>query len=452
MRDDTPSFRAEMMPPCCMEAEEAIIGGILFDPNAIARVIDSLPREAFFYAAHAQIYTAAQALARESKPTDLINVMTWLSDRGKLESLGGQTALLRIMSSTVSAVNIEGLANLVMEKFVRRQLMRVANEIAQSAYSPDSDIDTILDTAQAKLFELRKTAFDGQQLEHISDVVVRVVSNVEQLNQGEEAMHAFLPTGFYDLDALAHGLPIGYPTICAGRPGTGKTTLGIELALHVALSGMPVAFFSLEMSREDICKKILARMSSPSLRVENFFASNSMPQPGWETLFRVAEEASGLPIWINDKSTMTPGDIRADLRMLQAGLGELGLVVVDYVGLMKSNTKAGNRVLELDDILRELRAIAKDFNVALVGLAQINRGVESRSDKRPTLSDIRESGAYEQEGALVLSLYNDAYYNSNSPDRGIAEIGVLKNRFGSTGMIKLVFQPEYGAFRNMARC
>jgi replicative DNA helicase len=345
---------------------------------------------------------------------------------------------------------------LIMEKYQRRKLIEIGNQAIELAHDATEDFDNQIELVQAKLFDLadsRRT--DSDACQHIADILPNVFTEIEESNSGEDASFPAIPTGFYDIDERTGGLPLGGITVVAGRTAMGKTTWAIELGLQAALGGIPVVYFSLEMPKAHIVRKVLGRMSAPNspsergLPTKQLFRRNGLAEDDWGILNAAVGSTSQLPFWIQDASSPTVADIRRDLRYVQGAYGSVGMAIVDYVGLMRGDARA-NRVTELDNILKDLRCVAKDLNISLLALAQINRTVEGKQDKRPTSADIRESGAYEQEAALLFGLYNDSYYNPNTPDKGIMEILTLKNRFGETGKNKLLFQPEYGRFLNLA--
>jgi replicative DNA helicase len=444
------------VPPQSTEAEEALLGGLLLDGKAIERVVSLLRPEAFYTKAHRNIYKAALTLYRQDDPIDLMTVSSWLADNQLLEGVGGQNKLAELVDRTISSANADRYAMLIMEKYQRRKLIEISNQAIELAHDATDDFDNQLEVVQSRLFELadsRRT--ESEACQHIGDILPAVFSEIEEANAGEDASFPAIPTGFYDIDAMTGGLPLGSVTVVSGRTGMGKSTWAIELGLQAALGGIPVVYFSLEMPKAQISKKILGRMGAPKvpqepgLPTERLFRRNGLKEEDWGTLSNAMGEASGLPLWVQDASSPTIADIRRDLRLVQGAYGSVGMAIIDYVGLMRGE-KSANRAAELDGILADLRAIAKDLNISLVALAQINREAEKKSNKRPSLAEIRESGAYEQEAALLFGLYNDSYYNPDSPDRGIMEILLLKNRFGRTGSTKLLFQPEYGRFLNLA--
>lgn len=451
---DFSSYRNKI-PPQSLETEEAILGGILIDPGAIERVAHILRPEAFYMKQHRDIYQAALKLHLADKPIDLNTVTTWLLDRELLEKVGGQSKLADLVSGTVSGINVDRYAELIMEKYQRRKLIEIGNQAVEIAHDATENFDNQIELIQAKLFDLADSRRrQGEACQQLCDIAPKVYEEIEKANAGEEATFPAIPTTFYDIDQRTGGLPLGSLTVVAGRPAMGKSTFALELGLGAAKGGIATVYFSPEMPKAQITKKALGRLSAPDnlgeqgVFTEKLFRRNALTPEDWGALSAVLGATTDLPFWVQDSSSLTTADIRRDLRYVQSAYGELGLAIVDYVGLMKGD-RALNRVMQLDEILKDLREIAKDLNIAIVAMAQINRGVENRQDKRPTLADIRESGAYEQEAAILFGLYNDAYYNPDSSDKGTMEVICLKNRFGQTGTSKLLFQPEYGRFLNL---
>jgi len=436
-----------------IDAEEGMLGAILLDPTqAIALVLD-LPPEAFYISQHRIIFEAAIALHVKELPTDLIHMSTYLGDNSLLERAGGLNKLVQLADRSVGSGVIKAWASLVKERWLRRKLVEAGNDLVRLAYDTSRDVEELIEDACDRVFQIRQKNDDDEndKTETLAEIAPRVFKEIEARNS-DDPTSSFLETGFYDIDNLIHGLPIGYPSVIAARSGMGKTTFAIELALRFAMQGLPVAFFSLEMSKSSMVEKILARMSAPNIMAGDLYKTKGMQGKDWLPLIESVHSTPQVPIIINAKSKMTPSQIRAELQLITRKHGQLGLVVIDYIGLMDSDGGGGKRidtrVIELDKIMRDLRSIAKDFNVPLLGLSQINRGVEARSDKRPLMSDIRDSGGIEQEAAVILTVYQDEYYNPDTPDKGISEIGIVKNRFGGTGIARLLFQPQYGRFLN----
>jgi replicative DNA helicase len=441
------SFQSQIdrLPPQNVEAEEAILGGILLDPEGINRVRDSLTPEAFYISTHREIYQAAIKLHTQGKPTDLLSVTSWLSDNDLLTRVGGRTKLASLVDKTVSAVNIDALAALVMDKFKRRQLIKAGNEIVQLGYETETELPKILDDAQQKVFAIsHERSLSG--LVHIGETLVNAFQDIEQRNEGVSLPG--IGTGFYDFDSLTGGLQRSDLIIVAARPSMGKTAFCLNLAHSVAsLSNLPIAVFSLEMSKEQLVQRLLASEAGIE---SGYLRSGRISQTQWEPLSRAISNLSELPMYIDDTANITITEIRSQGRRLQAETGiDLGLIVIDYLQLMEG--AGDNRVQELSKITRGLKGLARELNVPIIALSQLSRGVEARTNKRPMLSDLRESGSIEQDADLVVMLYRDEYYTPDTPDRGVAELIIAKHRNGPTGTVKLLFEPQFTKFKNLAK-
>lgn len=430
-------------PPSNVEAEEAILGGILLDPEAMGRVIDLLRPDAFYLNAHRDIYKAALTLHIQGQPTDLMTVTSWLSDHSLLEKIGGTMKLTQLLDRTVSAVNIDRYANLVMDKYMRRQLITAGHEVVDLGYDTTVDLETVLDQSEQKIFGLTQKR-PQQGLVSISDTLVSTFNEIESL-QEDKALPG-INCDFYDLDAMTSGFQRSDLVIVAGRPSMGKTSFALNVAANIAnIHRLPIAIFSLEMSQEQLAQRLLAAEAQvPS----NKLRSGRLSQIDMEPLSRAIGVLSELPIFIDDSATLTVAQMRSQTRRLQAeNGGKLGLVLLDYLQLMEGS--GDNRVQELSKITRSLKGLAREINAPVIALSQLSRGVEQRTNKRPMMSDLRESGSIEQDADLILMLYRDSYYNPDSPDRDLAEIIIAKHRNGPTGIVKLIFNSEYTLFRNL---
>ncbi len=433
------------LPPQNIEAEEAILGGILLDPEAISRVSDRLSPEAFYISAHKDIYQAALRLHSQGKPTDLLSVTSWLADNDKLTRIGGRNKLASLVDRTVSAINIDSLASLVTEKYLRRQLIKAGNEIVQLGFETETELPIVLDQAEQKVFGVTQ---DRPQagLIHISDTLINTFQDIETRHQGIALPG--IPCGFYDLDAMTSGFQRSDLIIVAGRPSMGKTAFCLNLAHNIAaLYKLPIAVFSLEMSKEQLVQRLLASEAGIE---SGYLRSGRISQTQWEPLSRAIGMLSEMPIFIDDTPNITVTEMRSQARRLQAEVGtELGLIIIDYLQLMEG--AGDNRVQEISRITRSIKGLARELSVPIIALSQLSRGVESRTNKRPMLSDLRESGSIEQDADIVIMLYRDDYYNTDSPDRGIAEVIIAKHRNGPTGTVKLLFDPQFTKFKNLAR-
>ncbi|MBW4630971.1 MAG: replicative DNA helicase [Iphinoe sp. HA4291-MV1] len=439
------SHGMDRLPPQNIEAEEAILGGILLDPEAISRVGDRLIPDAFYVSAHKDIYQVTVRLHNQGKPTDLLAVINWLTDHDMLTRVGGRNKLATLVNRTVSAVNIDALADLVMEKYLRRQLIKAGHEIVHLGYQTEIELPKVLDQAEQKVFSITQER-PQVGLVHISDTLINTFQDIETLNQGVALPG--IPCGFYDLDAITSGFQRSDLIVVAGRPSMGKTAFCLNLAHNIAASyKFPVAIFSLEMSKQQLVQRLLA--SEAGIET-TYLRSGRISQTQWEPLSRAIGMLSDMPIYIDDTPNITVTEMRSQARRLQAEIGtELGLIVIDYLQLMEG--AGDNRVQEISKITRNLKGLARELCVPVIALSQLSRGVESRTNKRPMLSDLRESGSIEQDADLVIMLYRDDYYNIDSPDRGVTEVIIAKHRNGPTGTVKLLFDPQFTKFKNFAR-
>jgi replicative DNA helicase len=423
-----------------IDAEEGVLGGILLDPSAISIVANILTPQAFYITAHQHIYRAALELHHKNKPTDLTSVTTWLADHKQLEKVGGQSKLAQLVERTVSAVNIDRYAELILDKYQRRQLIAAANEITTLAEDTNTELEKVLDKSEQKIFDVTKYQSDQFEPESIGDCLIAAFN---QLEGGETSG---ISTGLLDLDGLTGGLIRQDLIVIAARASMGKTWLACHLSNHLALGGIPVVFFSAEMSKPQITKRFLAMHSGID---SSRLIQNKIYKSQWEVLSKAVKTLSELPIIIDDTpaSAQTPSRMRSVLRRIQSERGQIGLVVLDYIQKL-GNRAAGNRAQVIGSFSGAFKDMAKEFDVPFVCLAQINRGVEGQTNKRPTMADIKDSGDIEQDMDLGLLLYRDEYYNSDTPEKGIMEVAVAKNRNGPTGVCKVLFNPSLGLFRN----
>ncbi len=444
MVNSSSAFSNRALPPQNIEAEESILGGILLDPDAMGRVVDILAIQSFYVQAHRDIYKGLLILYSQGKPTDLMTLSSWLQDQNLLEKVGGTAKLAQLVDRTVSAVNVDRYAQLVMDKFVRRQLIAGGHEIIDLGYDTIKSLEEILDESEQKIFRLTQER-PQEGLTPISETIVQTFSNIEDLHQ--EITLPGISCGFYDLDAMTSGFQRSDLVIVAGRPAMGKTSFSLNVAVNIAKEHqLPVAVFSLEMSKEQLVQRLLAGEAQIE---SNRLRSGRLSQSDMEPLITAVESLAEVPLFIDDTANLTVSQMRSQARKLQAEQGgKLGLILLDYLQLMEGSSD--NRVQELSKITRSLKGLARELNVPILALSQLSRGVESRTNKRPMMSDLRESGSIEQDADLIIMLYRDSYYNEDSPDRDIAEVIVAKHRNGPTGTVKLIFQPELTKFLNLA--
>lgn len=436
----------DRLPPQNIEAEESILGGVLLDPEAVGRVAELLTPDTFYISAHQEIYRAALALHAQGSPTDLMCVTAWLQDQGLLEKVGGQSKLTQLVDSIVSAVNIDQYAALIKEKFLRRQLIKATNEVNRMAYDTSKSLEVILDEAEQQIFSVTQDRA-SQGLVATEDILASTFAEIEQRSLGQ--VLPGLSCNFYDLDAMTQGFQRSDLIIVAGRPSMGKTALTLQIARQVAeIHQLGVAVFSLEMSKEQLVQRLLSCEAGID---SNYLRAGRIQQNQWEPLSRAIGTLSQLGIYIDDSPNPSINELRSNARRLQAERPEgLGLVMIDYLQLMGSGDSEG-RVQEISKITRALKGLARELNVPVIVLSQLSRGVESRTNKRPLMSDLRESGSIEQDADLIVLLYRDDYYNPDSPERGICELNIAKHRNGPVGTVKLLFEPKLTRFFNLAK-
>ena len=446
-RRDEASFEAlpDSVPPQNLEAEEAVLGGILLDPDAIGRVADVLQPDAFYLGAPREIYRTALMLHSQGKPTDLTAMCAWLADTGQLEKVGGSSRLMELVERTLSTAAIDQVARLVMDKFLRRQLIKSGNEVIRLGFDQAKPMEQVLDEAEQKIFAISQQK-PSVGLTPTAEILTSTFNEIESRSLGTAV--AGLPCNFYDLYAITQGLQRSDQITVAGRPAMGKTSIVLNIAKNVAqLHQLPVCVFSLEMSKEQLTYRLLSMevgIESGRLR------TGRLQQEEWPLLGQGINSLGQLPLFIDDKPNSGVLEMRSLCRRLMAEQGkELGLIVIDYLQLMEGTTP-DNRVQELSRITRGLKGMARELNVPVIALSQLSRGVESRTNKRPMLSDLRESGSIEQDADLVLMIYRDEYYNPETADRGITEVIVTKHRNGPVGTVKLLFEPQFTRFRNLA--
>lgn len=433
------------VPPQSLEAEQSVLGSILLDNEAAYQVAEILQEKDFYRENHRQIFSAILSLLDRDEPADLITLTNELKQKGDLAQVGGVTYLAQIVEAVPTAANIEYYAKIVKDKAILREVIQASTEIVTNAYQETQDISEFLDKAEQVIFQVSESREKGG-LTPISTVLKSSFKQIEK-NYEQKELITGLATGFKDLDKLTAGLQPSDLIIIAGRPSMGKTSFCLNIAEHVALKEKEtVAIFSLEMAREQLASRLLCSMSRiDSSRLRSGF----IDEVEWMRLTDAAGLLSDSRIFIDDMSQANVFEMRAKARRLKAAKG-LGLVIVDYLQLMKGAGKIESREREISEISRSLKAMAKELNVPVIALSQLNRGVESRTDKRPMMSDLRESGAIEQDADIIGFIYRDEVYNRESPDQGIAEFNVVKHRNGAIDMVRLSFLAKYTRFENLA--
>ncbi len=424
-----------------------MLGGILLENQAMNVVVETLSVEDFYSEANAKIFEAMTELFRRGQPVDQITLREVLVHSGKLASIGGDEYLLSLSNTIPSVSNIQAHARIIREKSVVRALVRVCHEVASRGYGDYGPIDEFLDQSESTIFAVGRERARNPY-EHVKDVVMRTFQEIHETANRGEAITG-LPTGYKQLDKMTAGMHPGDLIVVAGRPGMGKTSFALNVAHHAcAKSKRPVAVFSLEMPKGQLVRRLLGSEA----RVDgNRIRTGQLQKDDWPKLADAAGTLSEMPIWIDDTPAITMLELRAKARRLKSEVG-LSLIVVDYLQLMRSGSRNDSREQEISEISRSLKALAKELEMPVMALSQLNRGVESRGvkDKRPLLSDLRESGAIEQDADTIWFIYRDEVYNQDSDDRGIAEIIVGKQRAGPTGTCRVRFFNEYTRFDDLA--
>jgi replicative DNA helicase len=435
------------IPPNDLSAESAVLGGILLENNALNAVVEVLSPEDFYSEANRHIYLAMLELSRIGQPVDIVTVRNQLTTTGKLGAAGGDDHLLSLTTTIPTVANIESHAKIVREKAVVRRIITACHDITAAGYSDYGILDEFLDSAERKVFEVAKQRVRSPY-EHIGEVVTRTFEEIHASAERKDHVTG-TPSGFERLDRLTAGMHPGDLIIIAGRPSMGKTAFALNVAVNACRSRerLPIVFFSLEMPKEQLASRILcseARVDASRLRTGRLLKDD------WRRLANAAGEVSELPLWIDDTPGLTLMELRSKARRLRAEKG-LCLLLVDYLQLMRSGGRSESREQEISEISRSLKALAKELSLPVVALSQLNRGVETRGtkDKRPQLSDLRESGAIEQDADTILFIYRDEVYNQDSPDAGIAEVIIGKQRQGPTGTVRCRFFREFTRFENL---
>ena len=432
--------------PANIDAEYEILGSLLIDPGAMTRVVHKLKPEAFYVHKHRQIFESCLAVHASGQVIDLMTLCTELANRKQLDRVGGKPAIAQMFDACVTSANIDQHADLVMERYCRRCMAAVGSKIQQMAKDTSKGVDACLSDAQRQMSELLELATTGSNVLMLSDVIMSNFEQMEAIQAGTESTG--IPTNFYDLDVMTGGVKPGRLVILAGRPSMGKSAGLVNVATEVAKQGHGVYIASLEMSAQSIGYRC---MSSDASVEFGRLRTGKIGNQEWEGVGHSIAKLSGFPVWIDDNFRQTPESITANIQRINAehGEGTIKLVMVDYLQLMGERGSA-NRVSELGRISRGFKGMSKDLNLEVWALSQLSRGVESRTCKRPMMSDLRESGNIEEDADLILMLYRDEYYNPDTVDRGIAEWIVAKNRNGPTGTVKLLFEGQYARFRNLA--
>ncbi|AHI04542.1 hypothetical protein BDW_00160 [Bdellovibrio bacteriovorus W] len=433
------------IPPHNSEAEQSILGALMLDREALDQVGDVVAPDDFYVPAHQKIYSAIKDLHSQNQPIDFITVSNLLQGEGAMQSVGGPEYLLSLLDKTISSAHVGSHAKIVKEKATLRRLIQVNSQLIEKAYDQDFvDVESFVDQAESEIFKIGENkAASG--LVGSMEIVKASIAKIEELYKNKAEITG-LSTGFKKLDEMTAGLHPGEMTIIAARPSMGKTAFSLNIAQHVALRlKKTVAYFSLEMGKESMMMRLLSSESKVSM---GEIRNGRIQDSAWPRLINAASALSEASIFIDDTSGISPFEIRSRARRLKAEHG-LDLIMIDYLQLMSMKQKVHSREQEVAEISKSLKAIAKELQVPVIALAQLNRSVEGRAEKKPMLSDLRESGSIEQDADVIMMLYRDDYYEKENPDvAGHAEVIVGKQRNGATGPVKLRFDAQYSRFRD----
>jgi replicative DNA helicase len=441
-----PDVSSHKLPPQNLEAEQSVLGGILIENDAINKVLEILTPEDFYRDSHRKIFHALINLSVRDEPADLITLTNELRKMDQLDAAGGASYIASLIDSVPTAANIEYYAKIVKEKSILRQLIQTSTEIITESYQDRSDVESFLDEAERAIFQISENRV-RPSFYPIRDIVKQSFKTLERLYEKKELVTG-VPSGFKELDQMTAGFQPSDLIIVAGRPSMGKTAFCLNVAQYAAIEKRtPVAVFSLEMSKEQLVIRMLcseAHVEGTKLR------TGFLSEGDWPRLTIAAGNLSEAPIFIDDTAALSVLELRAKARRLKADQG-LGMVIVDYLQLMKGRTRADNRQQEISEISRSLKAVAKELNIPVIAVSQLSRRTEERTGMRPQLSDLRESGAIEQDADLILFLYRDEVYNrsEDNPNRGKAEVIIGKQRNGPTGKIELAFLSKFTTFKDL---
>jgi replicative DNA helicase len=441
-------LQAPTVPPQNLDAEESVLGAMMLSPGAIAAVSEILASDGreFYRESHAKIYRAALALYGKGEPVDAITLVDELDERGELEDVGGKVRVHELAALVPAAANSSHYARIVHESATLRGLIHVGGEIARLGWERPGDTTELVDRAEQILFELSQQRAKGE-FTHIEELLKESFERITALYESGADVTG-VPSGFRDIDRITSGFQEGNLIIVAARPSMGKSGLSLCIAANLAVrAGTPVALFTLEMSKSEVTQRLMcseAKVESQRLRTGKLAAED------WPRLTAACDKLAKAPIYVDDTGSITMMEIRSKARRLKQRHPNLGLIIVDYLQLMTSGTSAENRVQEVSQISRSLKVLARDLEVPILALSQLSRAVEQRHDKRPILSDLRESGSLEQDSDIVIFIYRDEYYNDESDQQGLAEIHVAKHRNGPTDTVKLSFLRRYAKFSDLA--
>jgi replicative DNA helicase len=444
-----PQVDSLRIPPHSIEAEQSVLGGLLLDNSAWDKIADFVSPEDFYRYDHRLIFQHIARLISGSRPADVITVFESLSSANKADEIGGISYLNALAQNTPSAANIRRYAEIVRDRGILRKLISVSDEISGSAFNPQGkEVKQMLDEAESKIFAIAEEGSRGTQgFQEIQPLLTQVVERIDELYNRENPNDITgVPTGFVDLDRMTSGLQPGDLIIVAGRPSMGKTAFSVNIGEHVSTdSGLPVAIFSMEMGGSQLAMRMLGsvgRLDQHRLR------TGRLNDEDWPRLTHAIQKMNDAQIFIDETPALSSIELRARSRRLARQCGKLGLIIVDYLQLMSANSPGENRATEISEISRNLKGLAKELNCPVIALSQLNRSLEQRPNKRPVMSDLRESGAIEQDADLILFIYRDEVYNPDSPEKGMAEIIIGKQRNGPIGSVRMTFLGQFTKFEN----
>ncbi len=440
------SVPLEKIPPQNLDAEQSVLGALLIDKEAVVKVLEILRPEDFYRDAHSHIFQAIVNLFDRNEPIDLITLTEELRNTGLLDQVGGVSYVAGLANSVPTSANVEHYAAIVEEKSLLRKLISVSTRIAQLGYEAGEEVEALLDKAERMIFELSQRKSHSSFVP-LKKVLMQTFERIEFLHQNKGGITG-VPSGFTDLDRLTSGFQNSDLIIVAARPSMGKTAFCLNIAQHASVrKKMPVAVFSLEMSREQLVTRMLC---GEAMVDQQKVRTGQLSDEDWQKLTKAAGPLSQAPLYIDDSPGLSVMEMRAKSRRLKSEHG-LAMVIIDYLQLMQGNRKSENRQQEISEISRSLKSLARELQVPVIALSQLSRAVEQRQDKKPMMSDLRESGSLEQDADLVMFIYRDEYYNQDSERRGRADILVAKQRNGPVGTVELGFFKEFTKFVNLER-
>lgn len=438
------------VPPHSLEAEQSVLGGLLLDNNAWDKIADRVSEIDFYRHEHRLVFTTIFDLAARQTPFDVLTIAESLKAKNQLEEIGGDIYLYQLAQNTPSTANIVAYADIVRERSILRQLITAAGDISSNAFNPEGRTSTeLLDEAERKVFTIAEQGTQGFAAVKMSQLLATATQRMDELYHSKEAITG-LPTGFIDLDNMTSGLQRGDLVIIAARPSMGKTVLMMNIVENIVMkmeNPKPALVFSMEMSGEQLALRLISSLGSIE---QNKVRSGQLEKHEWHQVSSAVGMLSSKPLFVDDTPALSPGDLRARARRLAREYGGLSVIAIDYLQLMQIPGSKENRTTEVSEISRNLKALARELNVPVVAASQLNRSLEQRQDKRPIMSDLRESGAIEQDADLISFIYRDEVYNEDTPDKGIAEIIIGKQRNGPIGKVRLAFLGKYTRFENLA--